>query len=49
MTAAMGTLELGSSARKNISRLWDVLNKNDKIVMIIKMTVIMIVITDTII
>lgn len=42
-------LELGYSARKTISRLWDMLNNNDKMVIIIIMTMIIIMKTDTII
>ena len=42
-------LELGYSATKTISRLWDMLNNNDKMVIIIIMTMIIIMKTDTII
>lgn len=42
-------LELGHSATKTISRLWDMLNNKDKMVIIIIMTMIIIMLADTII
>lgn len=48
MIVAMGTLELDPPPRENISRFWDMLNNNNKMVVMIIMTV-MVMVTDTII